>query len=151
MGYESNVVIAVELPVIEGNEDLQKIYNLFVTFDATNQQLAYELLLGLSKQDKDIKANYTDIKTILWLCARIEDEIASDNIEYGSNILVFEWKWVHWYDENDDVQLVTKIYNKLSRLTSTHFVRIGEDLDDIDQYGDLYGYIGVTRNISINI
>ena len=56
--------------------------------------------------------------------------------------VVFYWNWCKWYDWFDEVKDIMELTDKLIQKDDKNvfgFSRIGEEIDDAEEYGSYYG------------
>lgn len=71
-------------------------------------------------------------------------EIQIDKEKY----VVLKWQSIKWYNDFEEISLIEKF---LKKIPHHDFIRIGEEMDDIEEYQVTYHYlIEVQRDISIN-
>lgn len=71
-------------------------------------------------------------------------EIQIDKEKY----VVLKWQSIKWYNDFEEISFIEKF---LKKIPHHDFIRIGEEMDDIEEYQGTYHYlIEVQRDISIN-
>lgn len=76
----------------------------------------------------------------------------------SNNNYTFIWEWVKWYDEFDEVQNIEHVMDMLDDIADYdndkgygyHFIRIGEEYDDIEERYTDYLDFYVTRTIDVD-
>ena len=62
--------------------------------------------------------------------------------------VVLKWQSIKWYNDFEEISLIEKF---LKKIPHHDFIRIGEEMDDIEEYQGTHHYlIEVQRDISIN-
>ena len=79
------------------------------------------------------------------------DDVVVDK-EFNFEVIKLHTDYVKWYDTFDDVYAFHRFLDDFGdeceeEKGAYHFIRIGEDLSDIDErcVGDLYSYMSMTR------
>lgn len=76
----------------------------------------------------------------------------------SNNNYTLSWEWVKWYDEFDEVQNIEHVMDMLDDIADYdndkgygyHFIRIGEEYDDIEERYTDYLDFYVTRTIDFD-
>lgn len=142
MGYRSDVAIRLELPKGMKSEDVlsklgkftnNEYTNLFNNIKTKNITEDVECILLLAESIKWY-SDYSDVKSVKEFLRWFEEEIDNNETLLDTNkFYIGEKLNFHFYG-------------------AYHFVRIGEDLNDIEeyQYGNLWDWIYVIREIDFN-
>lgn len=67
-----------------------------------------------------------DLKTLLRVA----------NVKEHSDFVTLEWDWIKWYDTFPEIQAVRKFLRSLDVDIPYKFIRIGEDLEDFEIFGN---------------
>lgn len=133
MGYRSSGLIALGIEL----ESSDKIKDILIT----NPTLAIELLKGKDVNTYDIELQLKNVKIL--------DKIEFDKVEkiiYNDDVLyVYHFNWWKYYETYIDVKVINNIIRQCKELgLYYHFIRVGEDEDDIDNQG-VYNHIFYTE------
>ncbi len=83
-------------------------------------------------------------KSLNLIEAAQKTEIQIDKEKY----VVLKWQSIKWYNDFEEISFIEKFLKKIPR---HDFIRIGEEMDDIEEYqGTNHYLIEVQRDISIN-
>lgn len=141
MGYRSDVAIRLELPKGMKSEDVlsklgeftnNEYTDIFNHIKTKNITEDVECILLLAESVKWY-SHYHDVKSIELFLNWFEEEIDHNETLLDTNKFYIREKNYHFYG-------------------AYHFVRIGEDLTDIEehQYGNLWDWIYIIREIDLN-
>ena len=56
-----------------------------------------------------------------------------DKLLLDGDGVTMEWNYIKWYDGYDEIDTIDDAINSISDKYPVHFVRIGEDMDDIEE------------------
>lgn len=83
-------------------------------------------------------------KSLNLIEAAKKKEIQIDKEKY----VVLKWQSIKWYNDFEEISFIEKF---LKKIPHHDFIRIGEEMDDIEEYqGTNHYLIEVQRDISIN-
>lgn len=85
-----------------------------------------------------LKENFEELKE---RCSNLEYSLI-DTMDFenkDNKTVVFGWDWIKWYNEFDEIAAIENYLFNLADDVPYSFVRIGEDRDDIEEYGHYCG------------
>ena len=74
----------------------------------------------------------------------------------SQNIISIYWDWIKWYETYEDVNIIENFLDNLQEKEhSYHFVRVGEELEDIEERYyegendelETWDYVGISRQV----
>jgi hypothetical protein len=63
---------------------------------------------------------------------------AKIRVDKESGAIAYNWEWLKWYEDDDDVGFYKKLIDSLDDMdcpSEYHFIRVGESDDDVEQKG----------------
>lgn len=73
----------------------------------------------------------------------------SEHTSGGTELVVYSNDWIKWYEDYDDVSEFDDLLSNEDYESDIEFLRIGEDLADIDHYNGINGWLYVETSIAV--
>ena len=120
--------------------------------------MGYRSDVALAFYCKNVGNNFNTLED--WVKSRLENEMEfCKEFEKGTTKgFVFNWEWVKWYDEDEDVQRVDKAIDEFNETFCKpvdtefmyEFVRIGEEDTDVEkrESNTAEWFLSVSRKIT---
>lgn len=151
MGYRSNGLIAVrqlQLPDEVNTLSEEEKENLLRLLKSSEfRELGLEILRGIVT-DEDVFTEYETYYTCLGILEK--SFLLADPVVKG-DIIIFNYDGVKWYDGDEDIEDIEGARDELSEITDIHFIRLGEDLEDVECWGELDEHFWIERSIGSDL